>query len=187
MGHDDELWQEFNELGERIENGGRNPELGNPKSDEDVYVGGAVMWVYRRTDDGGVELLMQKRSQYVDGNAGKWDVSAGGHVNYGERWADAAAREAKEEIGLRVLEGRMKFGFMVEHTQIDTNMINGYFFYDYTGLRDEFHFDDKEVEEVKWIPIGEFDNFVQEYAKRPVREDKYVLGLVKAWVLGERV
>lgn len=32
---------------------------------------------------------------------GKWDHSVGGHVSKGESYADAAAREAKEELGVQ--------------------------------------------------------------------------------------
>ncbi len=35
---------------------------------------------------------------------GKWDHSVGGHVSRGESYADAAAREAEEELGVWVVE-----------------------------------------------------------------------------------
>lgn len=51
---------------------------------------------------GGGKLLLQKRSARKDTQPGKWDTSVGGHVGYGQSYAEAAAREAEEELGLRL-------------------------------------------------------------------------------------
>lgn len=47
------------------------------------------------------ELLLQKRSAWKDREPGKWDSSAAGHLEPGEPYADAAARETAEELGIR--------------------------------------------------------------------------------------
>jgi 16S rRNA (adenine1518-N6/adenine1519-N6)-dimethyltransferase len=46
------------------------------------------------------EILLQKRSIWKDRNAGLWDSSAAGHVDAGETYESAAARELVEEIGV---------------------------------------------------------------------------------------
>lgn len=46
------------------------------------------------------EILLQKRSLWKDRNAGLWDSAAAGHVEAGETYAAAAARELNEEIGV---------------------------------------------------------------------------------------
>ena len=45
-------------------------------------------------------LFLQKRPEWKDIQPGKWDTSVGGHVDYGETIADAALREAREELSI---------------------------------------------------------------------------------------
>ena len=47
------------------------------------------------------ELFLQKRSAKKDLDPGLWDVSASGHVAYGETYEQAAVREVKEELGIK--------------------------------------------------------------------------------------
>lgn len=44
------------------------------------------------------ELFLQKRSRWKDKNPGLWDSSAAGHVDAGETYEQAAARELQEEL-----------------------------------------------------------------------------------------
>lgn len=46
------------------------------------------------------ELFLQKRSVRKDVQPGKWDTSVGGHVDAGEDYIHAAARETEEELGI---------------------------------------------------------------------------------------
>ncbi len=52
-------------------------------------------------------LLLQKRSILKDTQPGKWDTSVGGHVGFGQSYAEAALREAEEELG--VIMDRLEF------------------------------------------------------------------------------
>jgi len=47
------------------------------------------------------ELLLQKRSAWKDREPLKWDSSAAGHLDSGEDYARAAARETEEELGVQ--------------------------------------------------------------------------------------
>jgi len=47
-------------------------------------------------------LLLQKRSLHKDVQPGKWDTSVGGHVRFGQSYAEAALREAEEELGINL-------------------------------------------------------------------------------------
>jgi len=47
------------------------------------------------------ELLLQKRSAWKDREPSKWDSSAAGHLEPGESYANGAARETEEELGIR--------------------------------------------------------------------------------------
>jgi 16S rRNA (adenine1518-N6/adenine1519-N6)-dimethyltransferase len=48
------------------------------------------------------EVFLQKRSRWKDRHPLLWDSSAAGHVNAGEGYDEAAARELKEELGISV-------------------------------------------------------------------------------------
>ena len=50
--------------------------------------------------DSGGRLFLQKRSTTKDVQPGKWDTSVGGHVDAGESYEAAAAREMAEELGV---------------------------------------------------------------------------------------
>ncbi len=176
----DELWQEYTQNGERIMNGGRLPERGAPKvGEENVWVGTTIVWLYRKAEHG-VELLFQKRSPYVDRYPNRWDISAGGHVNYGESIVDAAVRETKEEIGAKVTKEKLKYSFSLASSNGYNILIHSYF-YDWTGQDDDFDFNDKEVSEVKWVPLKDFDDFVEKNAKKALQEAKWTLELTKYW------
>ena len=175
--HQDEIWQEFGKNGERLSTG-RAAELGNPKLDASAFVATANTWLFRRGEQG-VEVLFQKRSPYVDRNAGLWDRSAGGHVNFGEKVVDAAVRELSEEIGVSVSDDEMSL--VSAQVSNFSNMFVNVFVCDFTGKAEEFRFDDKEVSEVRWVPLAEMDDFIARFAKPPVQEDTESLSLVKKW------
>lgn len=46
------------------------------------------------------KILLQQRNLNLLDNPGKWDQSAGGHVDEGETYEFAAKRELKEELGI---------------------------------------------------------------------------------------
>jgi 16S rRNA (adenine1518-N6/adenine1519-N6)-dimethyltransferase len=48
------------------------------------------------------EVYLQQRSRWKDRHPLRWDSSAAGHVAAGERYAETARRELKEELGVSV-------------------------------------------------------------------------------------
>ena len=46
------------------------------------------------------ELYLQKRPEWKDIQAGKWDTAVGGHIDLGEHVEQALFREAGEELGI---------------------------------------------------------------------------------------
>lgn len=178
--HLSELWQEFDKSGEPIKNGGRNPRLGNPDLNEPVYTSVALVWLFRKTADG-IEILFQKRSDKVDRFAGKWDIAAGGHINYGESVLDAAVREAREEIGAKIEKDKLELAVITP--SMTANNILREFICDYTGGPDDFHFNDEEVSMVKWVKLSDFDEFLDQYAKDPLRDDLEIRSIIKNRIL----
>lgn len=57
--------------------------------------------------NGDREVLVQKRSPTKDLFPNHWDLSVGGHVNYGQSYTEAAARELKEELGIDASEDEL--------------------------------------------------------------------------------
>ena len=171
MEHAGEVWQELDFTGERL--GGIVP----AELDEDkvkLFYGTAVM-LYR-FKDGEVEYLFQHRSKFLKGNPDKWDTSAGGHINLGEPRLDAVVRETREEIGVEL--DKSKLELVAGYLRHEQDMFVELFFYDFTGREDEFSFDDREVEEVKWVRYGELDDFWPRF-KDQIKHDeifRYCLG-----------
>ena len=179
--HTGEQWQDYSLAGTPLKNGGYDSSLGNPSTKFSMLVGAVDIWFYRRTASGRLEVLFQHRSETVDKNAGKWDVSAAGHMNYGETIPEAAIREIREEIGAEVTEKDLQYIFSVR--SIDgKNLVNHYLLCDWTEREDEFHFDDREVSEVKWVPFSRFDKFINENVKDPVKNATFARALSKAWI-----
>lgn len=61
-----------------------------------------TIYVLVKNDRG--EVLVQKRSSTKDLYPDCWDLSVGGHVNFGKTYEETAARELGEEVGLKVTE-----------------------------------------------------------------------------------
>lgn len=58
------------------------------------------VWVVRKRQDGGHDLLLQKRSSQKDSFAGCYDISSAGHIPAGADYPDSAVRELYEELGI---------------------------------------------------------------------------------------
>ena len=177
--HKDEKWQLFYSNGEPMVDKWRSAELDNPGPEEDDIVGGAVVHLYRKNPEGEIELLWQQRSFKIDHYPGKWDVSAGGHVNLGETFADAVVREAHEEIGIDISVNDLT---LVGLRRSRKGIINFIYLVDWTGRPEDFKFDDGEVAAVKWVPLSKTDEFRREFAKKPVAEDDATYMSIQKWL-----
>lgn len=176
--HHDEKWQLFSNNGEPIVGKWRSAEKNNPQIDEAEIVGGAVIYLYRRDEKGEFSLLWQKRSEKLVNYPGKWDVSAGGHVNLGETAIETAVREAHEEIGINITADDLT---LVAFRR-NWNIINFVYLVDWTDRPDEFEFDDGEVAEVKWVPLAETDEFRKKYGKEPIVGDDATYMAIQKWL-----
>lgn len=58
------------------------------------------VWIVRDNNKGGLDVLLQKRSENKDSNPGCYDISSAGHIPAGYGYLDSALRELKEELGL---------------------------------------------------------------------------------------
>ena len=174
--HKDDVWQVFSHNGEPIKDKSWDAAKDNPTKEDNVIVGGAATFLYRKTASG-IEMLWQKRAEGVD-NGGLWDYSAGGHVNLGESFAEAAVRETDEEIGAKVRLDELR---LVSVRLIRGLLFRAVYLVDWTGKPEDFHFDDGEVAEVRWVPLAKTKEFQEDFAKPSVKKDKATFYLINDW------
>ena len=177
--HTDEMWQVYRPNGEPVVGAGWDSALNNPeKTGASEIVGVAVVFLFRKNSEGVLELLWQKRSNKIDRYPGDYDISAGGHINLGESLVEAAIREAREEIGAEITASDLYF---VTERGFNKNRFAWVFAVDWTDKKEDFHFDDKEVSEVRWVPFDQTTEFRREFAKAPLKEDALTFGLLEEW------
>ncbi|MBR3323949.1 NUDIX domain-containing protein [Candidatus Saccharibacteria bacterium] len=176
--HTDEMWQLFYPNGEPIVGKGWDSARDNPEDPDTEIVGVAVVFVFRRNAEGVLELLWQKRSEGVSRYPGFYDISAGGHINLGESLVEAAVREAREEIGAEISAADLGF---VTMRGFNKNRFAWVYAVDWSERTEEFHFDDKEVEEVRWVPFDLTADFREKYAKPSLKKDDLTFEALKTW------
>lgn len=67
------------------------------------------VWIIKKRGDGGVDVLLQKRSSRKDSFPGCYDISSAGHLPAGSDFLSSAVRELEEELGLKVNPEDLEF------------------------------------------------------------------------------
>ena len=163
--HHDELWREYAPNGQPL------PGVGHPKAyfeqDHPTAICAYVqVWLYRDTPTGR-ELLFQLRSPEVQ-NGNTWDISAAGHINFGETTLEAAIRESHEEIGAKIDPEKLEFTFSFKSVCSFQNV----YIYNYTDQPDTFAFNDHEVSDLKWVPLASVPDFRKNGGMKPLLADR---------------
>lgn len=114
-------------------------------------------------------VLVHRRSEGKDVWPGHWDLCAGGVVTSGEGWADAAARELAEELGVRGVELRLLGGGRYDDG--DVSEIGRVYTASWDG---PLSFDDGEVVEARWLTLRELEALV---TSQPFVPDSLALAL----------
>lgn len=128
------------------------------------------IWIVRRNNNGGWDLLLQKRSLCKDSNPGCYDISSAGHVSAGDTYLPAALRELKEELGIRAeekdlhLAGMRKAYFedMFHGMPFRDYEISAVYVYDKPIDEKKLSLQESEVEAVKWMDFKECCREVKE-------------------------
>lgn len=66
------------------------------------------VWIARKNDKSGMDLLLQKRSDDKDSHPGCYDISSAGHIPAGCGYLESALRELKEELGVSATGTELK-------------------------------------------------------------------------------
>lgn len=119
----------------------------------------AHVWVIRNREDGGHDVLLQKRSAGKDSYPGYYDISAAGHVAAGEDCLETAVRELEEELGITAVPGELEPAGVCRGKA--ESVFYGRAFKDYELSHvylyqkpvkiQEMKLQESEVEEVKWV------------------------------------
>ena len=100
------------------------------------------------------ELLLQRRADTMTALPGRWDQTAGGHVDEGENYEAAASRELAEEMGIEGVELHEVATFYSEEK--DEKRTKKRFNKIFTGVYDgEVKIDNDEVADFQWLSIDE--------------------------------
>jgi isopentenyl-diphosphate delta-isomerase type 1 len=103
----------------------------------------AHVWLLRRSG----EILIQLRSAAKDRHPRTWDSSACGHVDSGEDYATAAARECCEELGLATAPPLTEIAYCADTRELDREFVRVY-----SGMGEgPFMPKADEVDELRWI------------------------------------
>ncbi len=116
----------------------------------------AVMLFLTRKNGDNEEILFQKRinTGYCDGF---YDLSASGHVDANESMKHAMCREAKEELGIEILEEDLEFICIIHKNSNGCIYYNGYF--KATKWIGEPVINEPEKnEELKWFSLNKLPN-----------------------------
>ena len=118
------------------------------------------VWIVKDNEKGGLDVLLQKRSQDKDSHPGCYDISSAGHIPAGCGYIESALRELEEELGIKVeaqeLEERMR------RRIAEKNIFYGKAFIDNQVTRvyrlkknnleiNELKLQKEEIEEVIWM------------------------------------
>ncbi|MCK5475710.1 MAG: NUDIX domain-containing protein, partial [Candidatus Pacebacteria bacterium] len=113
------------------------------------------VWIYNSKK----EILFQKRARTTF-FPGLLDISVGGHIAKGKRPKETAIREVKEEINLKIKDkdlkkiGRKKMSLILSDLNFYNNEFVTIYLLKFDGDISSFQLQDREVENVKFIPIN---------------------------------
>lgn len=111
------------------------------------------------------EILIQKRSPFMDNYPNKWDISAAGHVSAGEDYITSAIRETEEEIGLKIEpEELMQIGELTQMSAREgyiNNEVNPVYIIRKDLDVDKITKQYEEVAEVKFVPYTQLKDLIE--------------------------
>lgn len=111
-------------------------------------------------EDSRGNVLMQKRGEHMEFNPGKLTFAVGGINDEGDTYESAAVREAKEEIGLDLVD-LQELGVIPFYEKKRNGFIN-YFKAVISGDCPNINFDPNEVAGIEWFSKDELRKLMKE-------------------------
>lgn len=148
-----ELWQGYEDDGEPITAFG----IPTQRAAKGALHGSAHLWICR-VKNGQYQVLLQKRAAQSKTWPNFFDTSAAGHQNFNEAPLTAALREAKEELGIRIVPEQARLLFLhrqelrYEPNMIIENELQWVYGLDVTGTP-HFSLESSEVTSVLWVTL----------------------------------
>jgi 8-oxo-dGTP pyrophosphatase MutT (NUDIX family) len=124
-------------------------------------------------------ILAHRRAAWKDVWPGRWDVCFGGVCGVGEPNVEAAVRELAEEAGTTVAPSALRELGRGSYEDDDVRAVATVYEVDHGG---PFTFPDGEVEEVRWVPIGDLDAFLADHPHCP--DSAALLRTIDPWAPG---
>ncbi len=150
-----------------------NDEVIGKESRENIHKMGLLhrevhVWIYN--DKG--EILFQKRAADKDTYPGLLDASAGGHVEPGESYEEAALKELKEETGLKadfndlIFITKIRSKSLDKITSMTNNVIRQIFAYKYHGKAEDLKLENGKADSLEFWPINKILNISEKEKKK---------------------
>ncbi|MFA7309571.1 MAG: NUDIX domain-containing protein [Candidatus Paceibacterota bacterium] len=114
------------------------------------------------------EALIAQRALNKFHDPGKWAISAAGTVEEGETYLTNILKEAKEELGVELHAEDLVVG-LKKFVQTDHRYFCQLYFAQCAFALDDFRIQKEEVEAVRWISVGELEQW---FTKHP---DEFIL------------
>lgn len=130
---------------------------------EGALHGTVHIWIVRKNEKSGYDVLLQKRSANKDSHPGCYDISSAGHISAGDEIMESALRELWEELGLSVQPEQLEL-FGTTHVKFEKtfygkrfrdNEISSDFIYRQPVDIDKLNLQESEVSEVRWMDYEE--------------------------------
>lgn len=121
------------------------------------------------------EIYLQRRSPDCYTFPNTWDKSAGGHVDEGESYEQAARREAKEEIGIEDIDIELIDKFYFEED------LNGIPAFQFTSVFKAIYSDQHlnlaphEVSSGRWFNFNDVDEMIKN------NPNEFATGFLRSW------
>jgi isopentenyl-diphosphate Delta-isomerase len=156
----EELWQAYNAQGEAT-----GP-LTKAAARSGLLHAASHVWIWRSAQGSqdGIEILLQKRGQKPTW-PGFLDISAAGHIDFGETPLVAAIREIQEEIGLSIDANELQLQFvhrayMTAGNGVIENEFQWVYLYNLSAQAD-LTYADGEVASTRWLSVDDFKTLIR--------------------------